>query len=83
MGIFPNMLRPAPSTQMSAIDNVARLLLAILTGAMLMAPVIAMSFVSSQDMRLIVSSLFVIGFSIILSFATNATNQEIILGSAA
>jgi hypothetical protein len=83
MGVSSEMLRTAPSAQIFAVDYLARFLIAVLTGAMLMAPVIAMSFVSSQDMRLAISSAFVIGFSIILSCATNATTMEIIVGSAA
>lgn len=83
MGVSSEMLRTAPSTQVFAVDYLARLLMAVLTGGMLMAPVIAMGFVSSQDMRLAISSIFVICFSIILSCATNATTLETIVGSAA
>ena len=83
MGVSSEMLRTAPSTQIFAVDYLARFLIAVLTGTMLMAPVIAMSFVSSQDMRLAISSAFIVGFSIILSCATKATTQEIIVGSAA
>jgi hypothetical protein len=64
-------------------DAIARFLVALMGGALLMAPIIAMSFVNSQNTRLVVASVFVVGFSIILSFVTSASNQEIIGGSAA
>lgn len=57
MGVSSKKLRHVPSTQTFAVDYLARFFLAVFTGAMLMAPIIAMSFVDSQDMRLIISSI--------------------------
>jgi len=80
-------LQPVPTRMVPAggpiFDAIARFLVALIGGALLMAPIIAMSFVDSQNMRLVIASIFVVGFSIILSFVTSASNQEIIGGSAA
>ena len=49
------------------VERMARFLLALRTGPFLLVPIV-MNFVSSQDMRLIIGSVFVVGFSLFLSF---------------
>jgi hypothetical protein len=65
------------------LDFAARLLLAFIGGGLLLAPIIAMRFVNSQSLRLIIASVFVVTVSVTLSLATTASNQEIIGGVAA
>jgi hypothetical protein len=46
-------------------------------------PIIIMSFLTTQNARLITASLFVVAFATFLSFTSAASNHEILAGSAA
>ena len=83
IGIPDDQLPLIPWAESRAVDYAARLLLAVGTGAWLMAPIITMSFVNSQNLWPVVTSVFVAGFAVVLSFVIWASNQEIVGGAAA
>jgi hypothetical protein len=82
-GVSQENVPKAPFGQTPFLDFIARLFLAFFGGGLLLAPIIAMSFVNSQSLRLIIASIFVVIVSVALSLATTASNQEIIAGVAA
>ena len=65
------------------VDHTARFLVAVVGGGFLLVPIIVMSFTHSQNLRLVVSSIAVLAFSLFLSFLSRATNQEVLAGAAA
>jgi hypothetical protein len=65
------------------VDGLARFLVALMGGAFLLVPIIAMSFTHSQNWRLVISSIAVIAFAVFLSFLSEASNQEVLGGAAA
>ncbi|RDW63257.1 hypothetical protein BP6252_10802 [Coleophoma cylindrospora] len=62
---------------------IARFLLAISGGGLLLVPIIIMSFVQAQNIRLLVTSLFVIAFAAFLATLKRVSSSFEILGGAA
>jgi hypothetical protein len=83
LGFSDAELPPRSLVLSSIVDHTARFLLALIGGSFLLVPIIVMNFVDSQNMRLVVASVFVLAFSLFLSFLSRASNQEILGGSAA
>lgn len=75
--------RPYAVMISSAIDNLARLFVAILASLFLLAPMIILTYVSSQTYHLVITCLFVLAFAVTASVASNASNQELMAASAA
>lgn len=63
-------------------DNVARLLISTLGGIFLLAPMVALTFITSRDWQLVTTILFVLSFASSLAIATKASNHELLAGTA-
>ena len=66
-----------------AVDQLARLAVALFAGIFLLAPMIALSYIGSKKWSLATTCLFVLAFAVIASFASKATNQELLAATAA
>jgi hypothetical protein len=71
-----------PSTNF-LVSSTARFLLGLSGGLFLLIPLITMNFVTSQHMRLLVTSLFVLLFSVFLSLLERVSSLEILAGTTA
>jgi hypothetical protein len=74
-------LRPL---QVSAItDNIARIFMAVVSGILLLVPVIVLSYIETKGYRLLATCLFVLVFAILASVAVTGTNNELVTATAA
>ncbi|TKA81839.1 hypothetical protein B0A49_01069 [Cryomyces minteri] len=64
------------------VDYLARFFVSIFGGASLLVPMIIMVFSDSRNTNLIITSAFVLFFSIVLSVGSKASNQEILAATA-
>jgi VIT1/CCC1 family predicted Fe2+/Mn2+ transporter len=64
-------------------NSITRFLVAILGGAVLLVPIVLMSFLDSRNAHLIITSLFTIVFALGMSVVSTATNQEVLAATAA
>ncbi|TKA81836.1 hypothetical protein B0A49_01066 [Cryomyces minteri] len=64
------------------VDYLARFFVSIFGGASLLVPMIIMVFSNSRNANLIITSAFVLFFSIVLSVGSKASNQEILAATA-
>jgi hypothetical protein len=78
---FPSI--PLPTKISPFADHLARFVLGGIGGGFLLVPVIVMTFVLNQNWRLVISSIFVLGFATFISIFSRASNQEVLVGSAA
>jgi hypothetical protein len=78
---FPGV--PLPKRISPFVDRLARFLLGGIGGGFLLVPMIVMTFVFNQNWRLVISSVFVLGFATFISSFSKASNQEVLAGSAA
>ncbi|KAL9097335.1 MAG: hypothetical protein Q9165_000762 [Trypethelium subeluteriae] len=75
--------RPFAMKISPAVDQLARVAVALFAGVFLLAPMIALSYIGDKKWSLITTCLFVLAFAIIASFASKATNQELLTATAA
>jgi hypothetical protein len=64
-------------------DTMARFVVAMLGGASLIVPVVLMTFLTTRNQHLILTSVFTIVFALGVSFVSTASNQEILASTAA
>ena len=64
-------------------DILARFLIAMLGGAVLIVPIILMTFLESRNQHLVITSVFTIGFALGTSAIATASNQEVLAATAA
>lgn len=63
--------------------TIARFIIGILGGASLIVPMILMTFLTTRNEHLIITSVFTFAFAFGISFASTATNQEVLGATAA
>lgn len=80
---FPASLWTSESSLASFVDAVARVLVALIGGASLVAPLIMMMYLTSKTARLSIICAFVFVFSIFMGIATKGSNQEVLGATAA
>lgn len=73
--------RPLPTGPLT--ENIARICMAILSGVLVLVPIIALSYIESLGYRLLTTCLFVMVFAIVASLAVTGTNNELITITAA
>ena len=64
-------------------DTMARFVVAMLGGASLIVPVVLMTFLTTRNQHLIITSVFTVAFALGISFVSTASNQEVLAGTAA
>lgn len=64
-------------------DTMARFVVAMLGGASLIVPVVLMTFLTTRNQHLIITSVFTVAFALGVSFVSTASNQEVLAGTAA
>jgi hypothetical protein len=62
------------------VDHFSQFWVALIVGALLLAPIIAGSFVHTQNLKFIIVSVSVFLFSLMLRFISSASNREILAG---
>lgn len=67
---------------LSAIDNLARLFVAIFADLLLFIPIIIFIYISSQIYYLVIICLFVLAFAVSVSVASNISNRELMAANA-
>lgn len=77
-----NLKRSYQSTSRLA-DVIARFLVALIAGAFLVTPLAILSHQSTSEAHLVTTSVFVVLFSLLVSLLTRATNEEMMVASAA
>jgi succinate-acetate transporter protein len=65
-----------------SVDNFARILFALIGGIFLLTPMVALAYISSKSLILIITVLFVLVFSITLALGSKSSNQELIAATA-
>jgi hypothetical protein len=65
------------------IDMTARVIVSLVAGIFLLAPMFALSYMNNKIWRLVTTSLFTLVFSVALSVMSSAKNQEIMAATAA
>ena len=65
------------------VDLTARVLISIIAGVFLLAPMFALSYIEERRYRLMTTSLFTFVFAIALSVLSEAKNQELVTATAA
>jgi hypothetical protein len=65
------------------VDNLARLLIAVVGGILLLAPMAVLIFVNSLGLTLGITFIFVLVFSVALSLVSKASNDQILAVTAA
>lgn len=65
-----------------AIAMLARAMMAIAGGLILLVPVILMTLLTAHHARLIIACCFVINFAALIGIFTKATNQEVLAATA-
>lgn len=65
------------------VDDIARIVVSVMAGLFLLVPMIALSFITSQRVRLGVTVAFVIAFAVALGWASKATNDALMGATAA
>jgi hypothetical protein len=75
--------RPYQIPITNGVDTIARMVLSVLAAIVLLAPMFALSYISSKGYQLMTTSLFVLLFAAVLSLSSKATNQELIVAVAA
>lgn len=73
-------LRPIPVGAIT--DNVARFIMAVFTGVLLLVPVIALSYINPTGYRLLATCLFVLAFAVIASVGITSTTNELVAATA-
>ena len=73
-------VRPLPVSAVA--DNVARFIMAVFTGVLLLVPVIALSYISPTSYRLMATCLFVLAFAVIASVGITSTTNERVAATA-
>ncbi|MCJ1394151.1 hypothetical protein MMC18_007029 [Xylographa bjoerkii] len=76
-----SIFRPLPVGPIT--DNVARIIMAVFAGALLLVPVIALSYITPTGYRLLATCLFVLAFAVIASVAITGTSNELVGATAA
>jgi hypothetical protein len=66
-----------------SVDNFARILFALIGGIFLLAPMVAMAYITSTKYLLVTTVLFVLIFAVILALSSKASNQELVAATAA
>jgi hypothetical protein len=74
-------LRPIPVGAIT--DNVARFIMAVFTGVLLLVPVVALSYINPTGYRLLATCLFVLAFAVIASVGITSTTNELVGATAA
>jgi hypothetical protein len=59
-----------------------RLVLAVVAGLLLLVPMIVLSFVKKDIIRLVLTSVFVLVFAVTVSFASTGSNHEVMIATA-
>ena len=81
---MPAASRPNAVRISSTVDTLARLAVTLVGGAFLLAPMSALTFISTPKYQLITVVLFVMLFAVVLALgAGNASNQELLGATAA
>jgi len=73
-----NVLKATPVA-----DMMARFVVAMLGGASLIVPMVLMTFLTTRNQHLIITSVFTVAFALGVSFMSRASNQEILAATAA
>jgi VIT1/CCC1 family predicted Fe2+/Mn2+ transporter len=74
---------PPPARVSKVADKLASILVAFLGGAFLLAPMYNLTYVHAQKYQLISVVLWVLFFAISLALSSRATNQELLIATAA
>jgi hypothetical protein len=82
-GSHSHRIRPYALAVSSVIDFLARFFIAVAAALFLLVPMVALSYIQQKEYLLITTCLFVLGFVILISSASQASNQEIITSTAA
>lgn len=77
-----NLKRSYQNTSLLA-DIITRFLVALIAGAFLVTPLAILSHQSTSEAHLVTISVFVVFFSLLVSLLTRATNEEMMVASAA
>lgn len=77
-----NLKRSYQNTSLLA-DIITRFLIALIAGAFLVTPLAILSHQSTSEAHLVTISVFVVLFSLLVSLLTRATNEEMMVASAA
>lgn len=77
-----NLKRSYQNTSLLA-DIITRFLVALIAGAFLVTPLAILSHQSTSEAHLVTISVFVVLFSLLVSLLTRATNEEMMVASAA
>jgi hypothetical protein len=67
----------------SSTEKLARVAMAVIAGVILLAPMIALTYIDVPKYRLITTCLFVLAFALMVSLASKASNQEVMAACAA
>jgi hypothetical protein len=84
--LFPPGKPPIPQSPvpiLPVVDELARLLVALVGGGFLLGPMYAMTYIRVQKYQLMTAVLFVLSFAILVAFGTKASNQELLGATAA
>jgi glucose dehydrogenase len=65
------------------VDDIARILVSVAAGLFLLVPMITLSFITPQRVRLGVTVAFVLVFAIVLGLVSKATNDALMAAAAA
>jgi peptidoglycan/LPS O-acetylase OafA/YrhL len=66
-----------------SVDQLARVLFALLGGILLLAPLASMAYITAKRYLILSAVLFVLLFAIVLALTTTASNQELAAATAA
>lgn len=64
-------------------DMLARCVIAILGGALLIVPIVLMTYFKTRNANLIITSVFTVAFALGTSLVSTASNQEVLAATAA
>lgn len=80
---IPPGKRPMALHISSKVDTLARLLIAVVGCAFLIVPMVALAYATSLLLRQLLVVMFVLFFAVVLALGSKATNQELLVATAA